>query len=438
MKSKKIKPILAIKGGKPVRTKLFPAYKVIGQEEKRAVGRVLDSGILSQYLGCWDPHFYGGPEVTAFEQEWARYFKVKHAVAVNSASSAIQAALGVIGIGPGDEVIVTAYSMCISATAPLFYGAIPVFADIEEDYFCLDPKSVEAKITTRTKAIIIVDLYGQPYDAQAINALAKKHNLVVIEDAAQAPAATLNGQFAGTLGDIGIYSLNYHKHIHTGEGGVLVTNNDRWAERARLIRNHAEAVVEGMGETDLTNMVGYNFRLTEIQAAIGREQLKKLKNLVQKRVKNCEYLADQLEKIPGITAPKTRPGAKHVYYMHAFKFDEHKLGINRQIFLDAVKAELPATKTREAEGPLVSYGYVKPLYLMPIFRHKAGFGQANYPFNLATGRAVVYNKGDCPVVERMHEKEIFFHDMMHANLTKKDLDDVIAAFNKVYTHRHEL
>src|SRR3989344_289084 len=133
---------LAINGGQPVRTRLFPAYRTIGIEEKRAVNRVLDSGVLSRYLWSWHQGFYGGPEVQGFEKEWARYFKVKHAVAFNSASSAIQAALGAVGIGPGDEVIVTPYSMCISATAPLFYGAIPVFADIEEDYFCLNPASI--------------------------------------------------------------------------------------------------------------------------------------------------------------------------------------------------------------------------------------------------------------------------------------------------------
>lgn len=435
---KKNQSVLAVNGGKPIRTRLFPAYKVIGRQEKNAAMRVLNSGNLSQYLGCWDPHFYGGPEVRAFEKEWAAYFKVKHAVAVNSASSAIQIALGAAGISSGDEVIVTPYSMCISATAPLFYGALPVFADIEEDYFCLDPKSVEQKITSRTKAIIVVDLYGQPYDVSAINALAKKYHLIVIEDAAQAPYATFDGKFAGTFGDIGVFSLNYHKHIHTGEGGFMTTNDDRIAERARLIRNHAEAVVEGKGEVDLTNMIGYNFRLTELQAAIGREQLKKLKGLVEQRIKNCHYVARALAQIPGITSPTTRKGARHVYYMHAFRFDEKRIGVPRALFLNAVKAELSATKTREDEGPLVSGGYVKPLYLMPLFQQRTGFGHTHYPFNDPNAASISYAKGICPVAERMHEQEIFFHDMMHAGITKKDMDDVIAAFRKVYIHRKEI
>ena len=191
---------LAINGGEKVRKKLFPAYKYIGEEEKSAVNRVLDSGILSRYLGCWHKDFYGGSEVQAFEKEWADYFQVKHAIAVNSCTSGLIVALGAIGISPGDEVVVSPYTMCASVTAPLWYGGIPVFADIEEEYFCLDPRSVEKKITERTKAIIAVDLFGQPYNAEAINTIAKKHNLIVIEDCAQAPGAKYQDKFAGTLG----------------------------------------------------------------------------------------------------------------------------------------------------------------------------------------------------------------------------------------------
>lgn len=429
---------LAINGGKPVRTKLFPAYKTIGPEEKQAVNRVLDSGVLSRYRGGWNEDFLGGPEVRAFEEEWAAFFGVKQAVAVNSNSSGLIAVLGAIGLEPGDEVIVTPYSMCISATAPLWWGGIPVFADIEEEYFCLDPDSVEEKITDKTKAILIVDLFGQPYDVSAINTIAKRHNLIVIDDAAQAPYAKYKGKFAGTLGDIGVYSLNYHKHIHTGEGGMVVTDDAILADKVRLIRNHAEAVVGKKGISDLTNMMGQNYRLTEVQAAIGREQLKKLPGLVEARVRNAEYLANKLNQISGIHVPDKRPGATHVYYYQAALFDEAVVDVPRDAFIRAVRAELPVTELRETEGPRVSSGYVRPLYLMPLFQRRIAFGKTGYPFSLIGNRPISYQEGSCPVVERLEAKELFKNDLIRPPVTESDLDDVFRAFEKVFEHKDEI
>ena len=168
---------LALRGGKPIReTKdFFPTYNSIGKEEKDAVARVMDSGVLSTYIGVWHKDFYGGPIVRAFEEEWAKKFQVKHAVAMNSATSALIASVGALGIGPGDEVIVSPYTMVASVSCVLWWGGKPVFADVEPDYFCLDPKSVEAVITPRTKAIIVVDIFGGAYDADALGAIAKKH-----------------------------------------------------------------------------------------------------------------------------------------------------------------------------------------------------------------------------------------------------------------------
>lgn len=430
---------LAINGGTPIRSKHFPAYRVIGEEEKNAVADVLDSGILSRFLGCWHKDFYGGPMVQTLEKRWAEYFGTKNAIAVNSATSGLYCAVGAAGVGPGDEVIVSPYTMSASATAVLIFNAVPVFADIEEDYFCLDPLSVEKKITKRTKAIIIVDIFGQPYDMKSINHLAKKHNLVVIEDAAQAPGAKYKDKFAGTLGDIGIFSLNYHKHIHSGEGGIVVTNNEKFAEKIRLIRNHGEAVAENKGEVDIVNLVGFNFRMTEIEAAISICQLDKLENLLDERQKNCMYINAQLSKIPGITPVPVREFCTHSYYLDPFKFDEEKAGVSRDKFIEAVKAELPVTELREAEGVKISSGYVKPLYLQPIFQKQIAFGAQGCPFKCPWYKGETnYNKGLCPVSERMYRKEFFYHELMRPPMTKNDLDDVAKAFFKVYENLKEL
>ncbi len=432
---------LAINGGTPVRAKdrPFPAYKPIGKEEEEAAVRVIRSGALSKFIGSYGEQFLGGVEVQSFEKEWREKFGVKHAISMNSATSGLIAAMGAIGIEPGDEVIVTPYSMCISATAPLFYGAVPVFADVEPEYFCLDPKSVEEKITPRTKAIIVVDLFGGAHDADAINAIAKKHDLRVIADSAQVPSGKFGDRYSGTLSDIGVYSLNFHKHIHTGEGTMVVTNDDELAKRLQLIRNHAEAVVGDMGMSDLSNMVGHNFRMTEVIAAIGREQLKKLDRLVEERLENCAYIEERCQDMPGFRPAKVRPGSRHVFYMQPFLYDEKLTGVSREKFIAAIDAELPPTEGQIEEGVLIGGGYVKPIYMLPIFQKRIAFGRNGYPFvsPFYKGEAK-YEKGMCPVVERLHDKEMFTHDMMRPGMTKADLDDVVSAFHKVYEHREEL
>ena len=436
-----MKEMLAIKGGRPIRSprKLFPRHNSIGREEVQAAVRVVKTGGLSKYIGSWGPLFLGGKEVRAFEKEWAKKFGVKHAIATNSATSSLIAALGAMGIEPGDEVIVSPYSMCISATAPLFWGAVPVFADIEPEYFTLDPKSVEAAVTPRTKAVIVVDLFGGAHDAAGINAVAKRHGLRVICDAAQAPGATYKGEKAGTLSDIGVYSLNFHKHIHTGEGSIAVTNDDRLAERMHMIRNHAEAVVEGKGEKDLTNLIGQNYRLTEVLAAIGREQLKKLDRLLKERQRNCEYIAKKCQDMPGFRPTKVRPGTTHAFYMQMFDYDERVVGVSREKFIEALRKELPATKGQEEEGTLIEGGYVKPIYLMPVFQKQIAIGSKGFPFKSEFYKGTArYEKGMCPVVERWYEKELITHDNMRPGMTKKDLDDVVAAFHKVYAHRSDI
>jgi len=430
---------LAINNGPKYRTEPFPAYNTIGTEEESAVLRVLRSGKLSTYLGAWHDDFYGGTEVQAFEKEWAEKFKVKHAITVNSATSGLFCAVGALGISPGDEIIVSPYTMSASATAAIAYGAIPIFADVEDKYFCLDPQSVREAITDKTKAIIVVDIFGQAYNCEEINKIAEEHNLKVIEDTAQAPGGMFKDKFAGNLGDIGVYSLNYHKHIHTGEGGVVVTDCDELAMKIRLIRNHAEAVLAGKGysdKEDLVNMVGYNYRMTEIEASIGREQLKKLDNLNSQRLENVDYLNNLLSQIPCIDVPPIRENTKHVHYVNVLLFNEEKAaGIHRNKFIDAVKKELPNTELREDSEVLLSYGYVKPLYKLPMYQEKIAFGKDGYPFNLSD---VDYKEVKCTTCEDLHFNKIITNEFIRPGMTKQDLDDVYGAFQKVWENRSEL
>jgi len=432
-------PELAIFGGKPVRTELWPGYRTVGEEEKRALCEVIDSGTLSGYQGSWNSAFYGGPRVREFEEAWARTFGYEHAVAVNSACSGLFAAVGALGLEPGDEVIVPPYTMSASVMAIVLYGGIPIFADIQDDIFCVDPKSISQRITSRTRGIMAVHLFGHPADMDPIMQIARDHSLWVIEDCAQIPGGQYKNRFVGTIGDIGVFSLNRHKHIQTGEGGIVSTNDGRLAERVQLIRNHAEAVVGDKGVEDLTNMIGFNYRMTELEAAVALQQLKKLPALLDERIKNAEFIGARLGELKGITPPVVYDGAKHTYYMHSFKFDADVIGVHRNTFIAAVKAELPPFELQEDEGALVYTGYVKPLYLLPMFQQKIAFGRSHYPFisPYYDGDAD-YSIGICPVAERMHFKELFSHEYMRPPATETDLKDFIDAFEKVYEHRHDL
>ena len=414
---------LALLGGKKVRVEPWPVHPVLGKEEKTRVHEVLETGLLSGFIANAQESFYGGPQVRELEADVKSYFEVGNAIAVNSATAGLHAALAAVGVGPGDEVIVPPYTMSASATAILMQNAIPVFADIDPEIFGLDPKSIKEKITPRTKAILLVHLFGQAADMDGIMGLANEANIAVIEDCAQAPGATYKGRLVGTFGKMGVFSFNQHKTITTGEGGIIITNNDELALRSQLVRNHGEVIVEPMGVERIDNMIGWNYRMTEMEAAVGVAQFRKLDMLNDHRIVLAEYLLEKLTKLEGISLPIKRPGNKHVYFVLPLRFDEQILGIDRGLFVKALCSE----------GIPFGAGYVRPIYLEPSYQLKLGYGTKGCPFSCGFYDGQVdYDKGLCRVAERLYEKELFLTGLCRYPLTTSDMDDIVCAFEKIY------
>lgn len=423
---------LALLSGDPIRKHLFPFHNTIGNAEKAAVQRVFDSGTLSSFLGTWHTDFYGGPEVLAFEKKWADMIGATDAVSVNSNTSGLPAAVGACGVGPGDEVIVSPYTMSASAIAPIIFGGVPVFADIDPETFCLDPRSIEQRITTRTKAILVVYIFGHPADMDPILAIARRRGIRVIEDCAQAPYSKYKGRFVGTLGDLGVFSFNlsqaylYRRRRHGDD------ERSGLAERVRLIRNHAEAVVGPKGTENLQNMLGYNFRMTEIDAAIGSAQMDRLPESF--RAEHAKYLNEHFAKLPGLTPPEVKYESQHAYYLHVLIFDRERAGIRRDTFVKAIQAELPSARHRET-APIIGCGYAKPLYLQPLYQKRAAacsFNCAKYEGNgqlrsrpLPGDRADVFRRSDP-------------NENVKESLTDADRADVVRAFDKVFSHVKDL
>ena len=427
---------LALLGGDPVRRNDFPSRVSMGAEEKKAAMRVMDSDVLSGFVGAPGKFFLGGSEVQQFEKLWASRFGFRHAISVNSWTTGLQTAVGAVGIEPGDEVICAPFTMSASATAVLFYGGIPIFADIDPRRYTLDPSTVKKAVTARTKAIVVVHLFGYPADMNPIMAIAREHGLKVIEDAAQAPGVLYRGQPVGAIGDIGGFSLNYHKHIQTGEGGLLVTNDDDLALRSQLIRNHGENATEAYGVENIANTIGSNYRYTEFQAAIAIEQFKKLKGFLTHREKLARYLDRRLFDLPGLTVQKIEPGSTHSYYMYPVRYDETVHGVPRNAFLRAVAAELP--KPRFWDTTPLAEGYVKPLYLNPVYQKQIAIGRKGFPFTCNPGVKYSYPKGLCPVAERLYEKELLLSPLVREGMHQQDIQDFADAIEKVVANMAEL
>ncbi|MCO5220340.1 MAG: DegT/DnrJ/EryC1/StrS family aminotransferase [Thermomicrobiales bacterium] len=400
---------LAVNGGAPIRTTPLPGHdRLMGQDEIDALTEVIQSGQLGRH---------GGTKVKELERAFAERYGVKHAIAVSSGSAADHTAVAMIDPEPGDEIITTPCSDFGTILGILFQNAIPVFADLDPETLCLDPVSVEAKITPRTKAILVVHLFGGLADIDAIKAIGDRHGIPVIEDCAQAQLSEIDGRLAGTIGQIGCFSFNNTKHLNCGEGGMVVTNDDALARRARLFADKAWPRDE---DERYSLFLGQNYRMNELEAAVALVGLRRLDENVSDRRRAIERIHEGIGGIDGITIPESMAGARSSYWiLHLFVDD----GIDPGAVAEALTAE----------GVPFGARYVTPLYTWPVLRDANTYGTSGFPFDSPyTDRAFDYAPGLCPVFERRRERLILIS--VDEQWTDEDADDIAAAIRKVMPH----
>jgi dTDP-4-amino-4,6-dideoxygalactose transaminase len=397
---------LAINGGKPVRKKPFPSWPIFGKAEEKALIEVLRSG-------KWG---IGGEKNAEFSQAYAKWLGVRRVVTCTNGTAAIEIALRAIGVKPADEVIVPSYTFVATASSVLSIGAVPVFADIEPETYMMDPDSVEAVITPKTKAIIPVYIGGGPADLDRILKIARDRDLRVVEDAAQAHGAEWNGKRIGGDGDIAIWSFQSSKNLTAGEGGAMSTNNEEIGEDAWSIMNCGRRKDRQWYEHFI---LGSNFRMTEFQAAILLKQLAKVEGQMKIRDKNAAYLAKRLKEVEGIAPLEAYPQTtRHAHHLFIMRYDQNAFGgVPKEKFV----------KTVNKEGIPLAPGYTIPLHELPAIR--------NYSLPYVN---LDYSTTKLPVTERACKEEgMWFHQSVLLG-TRRDMDDIVDALLKVKKHSNEL
>jgi len=404
---------LAINGGRLVRTSPWPRYPVFGDKEKEAVNEVLDTNWL---VAHHNPS--GAGQVEAFEDAFAAWIGTPHAVGLGNGTQALHLALAAAGVGVNHEVIVPTLTFMATATAVMMQNAVPVFADSEPDTLGLDPKSVEARITSRTRAVIPVCLCGYPMDMDGLMTVARKHDLVVIEDCSHAHGAVYHSRNIGTIGDMGIFSLQQKKNLCTGDGGMLVTGNPDYAQAVRQMRTFGH------------NELSYNYRMTETAAAIGQVRLSELDSFNEIRRKNAAIMKTELEGIHGIRVREPVQDTVGVYYSLLMEYDPEILGDVRNEFVAAVKAEgIPLAPSyapvhrhpnfHPDTSPARGCPWLWPLYDAPENEHPS------------------YDDGVCPVAEDYADRRLV-ELKVHPPACEEDMVQAAEAIRKVVKNMHKL
>ncbi|MGC8961692.1 MAG: DegT/DnrJ/EryC1/StrS family aminotransferase [Candidatus Bathyarchaeia archaeon] len=363
---------------------------IIGEEEIRAVTEVLQSGILTDKSGM-------GPRVIEFERRFAEYTGAKYAVAVSSGTAALHAALMAAGVGPGDEVIIPSFTFSATAEAVMLTGARPVFADIDEETYTITLESVEEALSRKTKAIIPVDLYGLPADIDPILEMAEKRDICVIEDAAQSLGATYNNRRVGAVAHQTCFSFYASKHLTTGEGGMITTNDEYLAEALRMIRTHGES------KPYWVERLGHNYRMTEMQAAMGIVQLQKLPKNVERRRENAAILTEKLEKTKKLTLPFETEDKVHAWHLYTVRVKGANRGKRNKI--------VEYLRARRVSAAVY---YPTPIHLLPFYE-----------------RLVESRRGMLPNTERASSQVISLP--VHPRVTPEDLDYIAKTLKKSLT-----
>lgn len=418
---------LAIAGGTPVLQRSdYRNWPIIGEDDRRLINEVLDSGIVA-----------GGtaPQVTALEREWCAYTGAQYCLTTTSGTAALHMALAAVGVGPGDEVITSAFTFLASASCALHQNAIPVFADIDPRTYCIDPEKLEAAITERTKAIIPVHIQGAPADMDPVMAIAHKHGLCVIEDACQAHGARYKGRVVGTIGDIGTWSLNNFKNLPGGEGGLFTTDNETFLEKGTLVRCFGDEIDEvSHRRVYNASILGYMYRNQELPAAFARAQLLHMDEYNEVRIANAEYLSRELGQIPGVIPPYCPPESKHVYFMYNVRFDPQAAGVE----CEPRRFRIAMEKALYKEGMLVGQWQTMPVPAQDIFQSKLGYGGSSYPWALNEEKGIVYDyrAANYPVAQMLCDTYTIVHGI-HAPNGIDLMKRFVTAFQKVFSNLEE-
>lgn len=423
-----VKDRLAISGGEPiVPSGMRVRWPIITQDDKDAVMSVLQSGKL------WGPY---APQVTKLQEEFAEYVGVRYCVALNSGTAALHAAIAAADVGPGDEVITPAFSFVASAMAVLHHNAIPVFVDIDPRTYNIDVNKIEEKITPRTKAIMPVQIHGLPVDMDEINAIAKKHGLMIIEDACQAHGTTYKRRKAGSLGDMAAFSLNSTKNLPGGEGGLFVTDSEELRGKANMVRMFGEFVKKGEGRKYRSYTMGWHYRTQELPAALARSQLKRLDQMNANAVRNGQYLTEGLRSIEGIEPPYIPPDRTTNYHKYRIRLYPERLGLDVEAtaFRDKVLAAL------KAEGVSAALWQTFPLPAHPLFLEKVGYGKG-CPFSCPFyGREIIYDPAEYPETWKLCNGSIVVCEEEYPIYPQRLelMKDYVAAFEKVFSNIDEV